>query len=578
MSTSDASVEQPVITDPAFEVSASSISIESTPGAEPLVEASTSDAWVEQPASAEPILDASELELSPEPSPADVTNWANDSAYSVETNLSAGQSFEVSASAEVAVEASANAVDAPFEFEDQGVEVSASDVTEVAEGHEEPALELTASDVVVEPSPFEQPPFEFSGYTNAEVIDPEDVVFDPARAAHQEVELLASDELVETSPVTPPELPRALEPYPGHYEQPAQSHRSAEFTFDPPQYDASLPEFETGTLAELTHGSGHQAGGPAVEHAAHEGEPIQLASNAEFLDAPQLASTGAQWSGYDAYQPASSEGWEPEQAPAWSEQPVVSEWDHASALQQSAQYQPEHAEEPWPPPQQSWAPVADEAPPAPTFAAEAWGVPAPAHPSAASVPTLAAVAPPTAPGIPHVPMAGPGAIHASQLTASPRVSAHLAEAAQWAPAQTSELFGAPGLELTEPAGPGPTWIDGEHRVIIHTIEGQVKRGTIRDIDLLDQAVHLEQQTGFAPERIPVSRLKAVFFMLPAGSRPPTASGQKLRVTFNDGRQVAGFCSDYSSNAPGFFVVPADNRTNTARIFIYRSSVQSVIEG
>ena len=129
-----------------------------------------------------------------------------------------------------------------------------------------------------------------------------------------------------------------------------------------------------------------------------------------------------------------------------------------------------------------------------------------------------------------------------------------------------------------PMPPVDAFIAGEHRVIIHTVEGQVKRGAIRDVDLLDEVIPLEQQTGFAPERIPTQRVKAVFFMLATGSRPPQPDGQKVRVTFTDGRQVAGFSHDYKGTGQGFFVIPADTRTNTSRIFIYRSSVQAVAEG
>ena len=106
----------------------------------------------------------------------------------------------------------------------------------------------------------------------------------------------------------------------------------------------------------------------------------------------------------------------------------------------------------------------------------------------------------------------------------------------------------------------------------------MKRGTIRDVDLLDEVVALEQQSGFAPERIPTRRMKAIFFMLPTGSRQPASAGQKVRVTFTDGRQVAGFSTDHKASGNGFFITPADNRTNTARIFIYRSSVHAVAEG
>jgi hypothetical protein len=152
-----------------------------------------------------------------------------------------------------------------------------------------------------------------------------------------------------------------------------------------------------------------------------------------------------------------------------------------------------------------------------------------------------------------------------------------------APPPRPTLNTLPAVQSASSAGavlvPVNAFIEGEHRVIIHTVEGQVKRGAIRDVDLLDEVIPLEQQTGFAPERIPVTRVKAIFFMLATGSRPPQTEGQqKVRITFTDGRQVAGFSNDYKNPGQGFFVIPADTRTNTSRIFIYRASVQAVAEG
>ncbi|MBL9038814.1 MAG: hypothetical protein JNG84_09890 [Archangium sp.] len=127
-----------------------------------------------------------------------------------------------------------------------------------------------------------------------------------------------------------------------------------------------------------------------------------------------------------------------------------------------------------------------------------------------------------------------------------------------------------------PAG-APIVVQGEHRVILHTVEGQVKRGSIRDANLSADVVVLEGPSSV--ENLPRTRVKALFFMLAPGARAPAADGQKVRVTFKDGRQVAGFSKDQQKSPMGFFVVPADNRTNTERIFIYRHAVQNVaIEG
>ncbi len=127
------------------------------------------------------------------------------------------------------------------------------------------------------------------------------------------------------------------------------------------------------------------------------------------------------------------------------------------------------------------------------------------------------------------------------------------------------------VELPVPA----SCVAGTHRVVIHTADGQVKRGTVSDLALDAGEVLVACQAGGAAEAVPVENIKAIFFMLPPGDPPPSAEGKKVRVTFRDGRQVAGFSSDYAPERPGFFMVPADARTHTARIWVYRTAVRQV---
>src|SRR5262249_15957758 len=70
-------------------------------------------------------------------------------------------------------------------------------------------------------------------------------------------------------------------------------------------------------------------------------------------------------------------------------------------------------------------------------------------------------------------------------------------------------------------------------------------------------------------------LKAIFFMVPGGAGQAAPSGQKVRVTLADGRQVVGFSTDFRNEAPGFFLVPADVRTNTSRVYLFRSAVDLI---
>ncbi len=122
-----------------------------------------------------------------------------------------------------------------------------------------------------------------------------------------------------------------------------------------------------------------------------------------------------------------------------------------------------------------------------------------------------------------------------------------------------------------------TFVQGEHRVVIHTVEGQVMRGKMRDIDLMSDSLPLELQSGGSTQSIPVKRIKAIFFLISPEMKRPPSHGEKVRVSFPDGREVVGFSNDHKSSDPGFFVTPADARTNTARIYVFRWSVVAVTE-
>jgi hypothetical protein len=134
-----------------------------------------------------------------------------------------------------------------------------------------------------------------------------------------------------------------------------------------------------------------------------------------------------------------------------------------------------------------------------------------------------------------------------------------------------------GPPAADPFSPSPSFVSGEHRVVLHTVEGQVMRGMLANADLADAELPLLQPNG-AVARVPATHLKAVFFMLPAGERPPAAAGTRVRVTFGDGRQVAGLSPEYAPESAGFFVLPVDTRTNTARVWVYRGAVQHITIG
>lgn len=200
---------------------------------------------------------------------------------------------------------------------------------------------------------------------------------------------------------------------------------------------------------------------------------------------------------------------------------------------------------------------------------ESWGI-AVTQPSAPPPPVapMRAPAPPPAP-----PPAAAPPVHVAPVAAASRPPP-LAEP----PAPRSSVPSGPVAPQIAPAATqqqqAPVSVPGEHRVILHTIEGQVKRGAIKDVKLGDPQLQLKVANG-GTELLPKERVKALFFMLAPGTRAPAIEGNKVRVTFRDGRQVAGFSKDHKAATAGFFVIPADNRTNTERIFIFRHAIQSI---
>ncbi len=121
-------------------------------------------------------------------------------------------------------------------------------------------------------------------------------------------------------------------------------------------------------------------------------------------------------------------------------------------------------------------------------------------------------------------------------------------------------------------------VAGTHRVVVHTNDGQVKRGSMTDAELAASLVVVLPQAGGLPESIASDGVKAIFFMQPISAPPPEPEGEPIRVTFRDGRQVVGTSKGHLGTGAGFFLVPSDPRTRTARIWVYRAAVRAIAPG
>jgi hypothetical protein len=124
------------------------------------------------------------------------------------------------------------------------------------------------------------------------------------------------------------------------------------------------------------------------------------------------------------------------------------------------------------------------------------------------------------------------------------------------------------------------------KVVARYINGKVIKGLTQDFFPNKDRFHLQpfgKSTSEASE-IFVKDLKAVFFVRDyAGDyqyderksyrEGEKASGRKMEVTFKDGEVMVGSTLGYDPSRPGFFLFPADPKSNNMRVFVVSTAVK-----
>jgi hypothetical protein len=126
-----------------------------------------------------------------------------------------------------------------------------------------------------------------------------------------------------------------------------------------------------------------------------------------------------------------------------------------------------------------------------------------------------------------------------------------------------------------------------NKIVVHEKSGNVLKGTTADFLPKRPLFHLAVggMHGKEMKKIFVDHLKAIFFVKDFGgdkdykeAKGPdglAGSGKKIRVVFKDGEMVSGYTHAINMEQPGFFLVPADQKSNNERIFIVFSSLSTL---
>jgi hypothetical protein len=126
------------------------------------------------------------------------------------------------------------------------------------------------------------------------------------------------------------------------------------------------------------------------------------------------------------------------------------------------------------------------------------------------------------------------------------------------------------------------------KVVARYIDGRIIKGFSQDFFPNKDHFHVspvDKPSGETVEVL-VKELKAVFFVRDfagnyqyeerkeyiQGDKP---SGRKIEVTFKDGEVLVGTTLGYDPARPGFFLFPADPKSNNIRVFAVTTAVKKV---
>lgn len=132
-----------------------------------------------------------------------------------------------------------------------------------------------------------------------------------------------------------------------------------------------------------------------------------------------------------------------------------------------------------------------------------------------------------------------------------------------------------------------------NKVVARFKDGSIMKGNTNDFSPLKRHFHLEVIGGQVIDvnvdllkalEIDLKELKAAFFVKDFEGNKTydeeygdivVGAGRRVQVTFEDGEVIIGFALSYSPDRIGFFLVPADKKSNNERIYVITSSTKKV---
>jgi hypothetical protein len=122
-----------------------------------------------------------------------------------------------------------------------------------------------------------------------------------------------------------------------------------------------------------------------------------------------------------------------------------------------------------------------------------------------------------------------------------------------------------------------------NKVVVRFKDGSILKGKTSDFFPNKASFHLETLNG-ENKTIDVEQLKAFFWVKDFEGNKNydenyedeiAGTGRKIIVKFSDGESIIGYTLGYSPDRQGFFMTPADLKSNNQRIFVVKSASEKI---
>jgi hypothetical protein len=124
------------------------------------------------------------------------------------------------------------------------------------------------------------------------------------------------------------------------------------------------------------------------------------------------------------------------------------------------------------------------------------------------------------------------------------------------------------------------------KLVVACLDGRRLKGYVFNFSPLREHFRLFPEANSPPEAgtdLELAGLKALFFVKDFAGNPRYTEhydlngerGRKLEVTFKDGETIIGTTEAWTPRKLGFFLFPADARTNNLRVFVVNRNVAQV---